>query len=77
MVINIIIYAYFRNVLRRLEKTGRSEDTDEDHDEKRLSRRSEHILVDGSPGVQAKEVAYIKGKLPISSLSHSGHILKY
>ncbi|XP_059153909.1 uncharacterized protein LOC131939546 [Physella acuta] len=47
---------YFKNVLRRLEKTGRSEDTDEDHDEKRLSRRSEHILVDGSPGVEAKEV---------------------
>ncbi|CAL1540923.1 unnamed protein product [Lymnaea stagnalis] len=47
---------YFKNVLRRIEKTGRSEDTEDDLEEKRLSRRSEHILVDGSPGVQAKEV---------------------
>ncbi|GFR59243.1 hypothetical protein ElyMa_001789400 [Elysia marginata] len=48
--------AYCRSVLRRMETSGRSEDVDEDTEGRRLSRRSENILVDGSPGVEAKEV---------------------
>ncbi|GFO49131.1 hypothetical protein PoB_007563600 [Plakobranchus ocellatus] len=48
--------AYYRSVLRRMENSGRSDDVDEDVEGRRLSRRSENILVDGSPGVQAKEV---------------------
>ncbi|KAK3734946.1 hypothetical protein RRG08_038970 [Elysia crispata] len=48
--------AYYRSVLRRMETSGRTEDVDEDTEGRRLSRRSENILVDGSPGVQAKEV---------------------
>ena len=46
----------FRSVLRRLETSGRSEDVYDDAEGRRLSRRSENILVDGTPGVQAKEV---------------------
>lgn len=48
--------SFQRNLLRRLEKTGRSEDLNEELDEKRCMRLSEHSLVDGTPGVQAKEV---------------------
>ncbi|RUS91844.1 hypothetical protein EGW08_000415 [Elysia chlorotica] len=48
--------AYYRSVLRRMETSGRTEDVDEDTEGRRLCRRSENILVDGSPGVQAKEV---------------------
>ncbi|KAH9525124.1 hypothetical protein Btru_000367 [Bulinus truncatus] len=47
---------HLRTVLRRLEKSGRSEDNEDDQEENKINGRSEHILVDGSPGVQAKEV---------------------
>lgn len=43
-------------MLRRLEKSGRCEENEEDAEESKLNGRSEQILVDGSPGVQAKEV---------------------
>ncbi|XP_005105925.2 uncharacterized protein LOC101854434 [Aplysia californica] len=49
--------AYYRGLLRRLERSGRSEDGEEEPEERAgLGRQSDNFLVDGSPGVQAKEV---------------------
>ncbi|XP_055887921.1 uncharacterized protein LOC106069788 isoform X2 [Biomphalaria glabrata] len=47
---------YYKSLLRRLEKSGRSDDNEDDSEENQLKGRSEQILVDGSPGVQANEV---------------------
>ncbi|BFZ09232.1 hypothetical protein BsWGS_12271 [Bradybaena similaris] len=48
--------ACLKNLIRRLEKAGYSEDLIEEIEEKRFSYRPEQILVDGTPGVHAKEV---------------------
>lgn len=53
--LNVCIFC-LRNLVRRLEKAGHSEDLIEEIEEKRFSYRPEHTLVDGTPGVHAKEV---------------------